>query len=172
MTKLNYKKASEQILINKQEKSLHLPKPKFGYAERTVSKPPVKEYKEKCPLCGCKLYIRNGKFGEFVGCINYPKCKYTKQLSKMPQKQSKQPVFFKVNPKKQEHIRSYCLRKNITVEEQMEKMINYIVQDEKNWQAGKENNDPCAYNIHALCPKCKKKMDKQKVKKEKQEAFQ
>lgn len=34
-----------------------------------------------CPDCGGNLVKRNGKFGEFYGCSNYPKCKYTKKIS-------------------------------------------------------------------------------------------
>lgn len=34
-----------------------------------------------CPECGGDLVKRNGKFGEFYGCSNYPKCKYTKKIS-------------------------------------------------------------------------------------------
>lgn len=30
-----------------------------------------------CPKCGGKLKLRNGKYGEFYGCSNYPKCKFT-----------------------------------------------------------------------------------------------
>lgn len=30
-----------------------------------------------CPQCGGTLVVRNGKNGEFLGCSNYPKCKYT-----------------------------------------------------------------------------------------------
>lgn len=33
----------------------------------------------KCPFCGNKLVERNGKYGKFVGCSNYPKCKYTRK---------------------------------------------------------------------------------------------
>ena len=33
---------------------------------------------EDCPECGSPLVIRNGKYGEFVACSNYPKCKYIK----------------------------------------------------------------------------------------------
>ena len=29
-----------------------------------------------CPECGSDLVIRKGKYGEFVACSNYPKCKY------------------------------------------------------------------------------------------------
>lgn len=35
---------------------------------------------EKCPKCGSELVERSGKFGKFVGCSNYPNCKYTKQI--------------------------------------------------------------------------------------------
>lgn len=32
----------------------------------------------KCPLCGGDLVLRKGSRGEFFGCSNYPKCRYTK----------------------------------------------------------------------------------------------
>lgn len=33
-----------------------------------------------CPKCKSKLIERNGKYGKFIGCSNYPKCKYTKKI--------------------------------------------------------------------------------------------
>lgn len=33
-----------------------------------------------CPKCGGELVKRNGKFGEFWGCANYPDCRYTKNV--------------------------------------------------------------------------------------------
>jgi len=34
-----------------------------------------------CPVCGSgRLSIKLGKFGAFIGCSNYPECKYTKPL--------------------------------------------------------------------------------------------
>lgn len=33
-----------------------------------------------CPKCGGSLILRNGKYGKFYGCSNYPKCRYTKQI--------------------------------------------------------------------------------------------
>lgn len=30
-----------------------------------------------CPDCGGKLVLRKGKYGNFYGCSNYPKCKFT-----------------------------------------------------------------------------------------------
>ncbi len=35
-----------------------------------------------CPDCGAGVVLRKGRFGEFYACENYPKCKYTKQLSR------------------------------------------------------------------------------------------
>lgn len=32
-----------------------------------------------CPRCGGKLVLRNGKYGKFWGCSNYPKCKFIKK---------------------------------------------------------------------------------------------
>jgi hypothetical protein len=30
-----------------------------------------------CPKCGGILILRNGRYGSFYGCSNYPKCRYT-----------------------------------------------------------------------------------------------
>ena len=40
--------------------------------------PPV-EIDEECPKDGAKLVIRQGRFGEFTSCSNYPKCDYIKR---------------------------------------------------------------------------------------------
>ena len=35
-----------------------------------------------CPTCGTgRLGLKTGKFGAFLGCSNYPECKYTKELA-------------------------------------------------------------------------------------------
>lgn len=35
-----------------------------------------------CPTCGTgQLSLKLGKFGAFIGCSNYPECKYTRQLA-------------------------------------------------------------------------------------------
>ena len=33
-----------------------------------------------CPKCGGTLVKRQGKYGEFLGCSNYPKCKFTRPI--------------------------------------------------------------------------------------------
>lgn len=32
-----------------------------------------------CPKCGNRLIEKNGKYGNFIGCSNFPKCKYIKK---------------------------------------------------------------------------------------------
>jgi DNA topoisomerase-1 len=36
---------------------------------------------EKCPLSGDPLVIRMGRFGKFIACSSFPKCKYTRQYA-------------------------------------------------------------------------------------------
>ncbi len=33
-----------------------------------------------CPRCGGNLVMRNGKYGNFYGCNNYPKCRFTQKI--------------------------------------------------------------------------------------------
>lgn len=35
-----------------------------------------------CPDCGGELKIKHGRFGKFIGCGNYPKCKHIESLNK------------------------------------------------------------------------------------------
>jgi DNA topoisomerase-1 len=41
-----------------------------------VARKPDELLDEKCPLCGKQLVKKHGRFGEFVGCTGYPKCKF------------------------------------------------------------------------------------------------
>ncbi len=50
------------------------------YEEAEKVKVPVEETNEKCPTCGSPLVIRTGRYGKFVACSTFPKCKYTKQF--------------------------------------------------------------------------------------------
>jgi DNA topoisomerase I len=49
---------------------------KSGQVEQKA--PPV-ELDENCPVDNAKLVKRQGRFGEFVSCSNYPKCNYIKR---------------------------------------------------------------------------------------------
>ena len=51
---------------------------KTAQAGRAPKKPDV-ILDETCPKCGqAKLAMKEGRFGEFIACSNYPKCKYIK----------------------------------------------------------------------------------------------
>ncbi len=58
----------------------------FDKAMETVSKDdielPVEETDMECDLCKSKMIIKNGRFGKFAACPNYPNCKCTKPLVK------------------------------------------------------------------------------------------
>jgi DNA topoisomerase-1 len=40
----------------------------------------LEKTEKKCPRCGSQLLIRVSKYGRFLACSNYPKCKYTFDL--------------------------------------------------------------------------------------------
>ena len=56
--------------------------PQLREAERTMEKVAVEPEKvgEPCPDCGADLLIKLGRFGKFIGCANYPTCRYTRPL--------------------------------------------------------------------------------------------
>lgn len=46
---------------------------------------------ELCPDCGGELVIRQGRFGKFISCLNYPQCKYTRKIE-APEKEKPEPT--------------------------------------------------------------------------------
>ncbi|MDO5848549.1 MAG: UvrD-helicase domain-containing protein [Methanobrevibacter sp.] len=50
-------------------------------SKKTYKKP--KEAMGKCPKCGKDLVKRKGKYGDFIGCSGYPKCRYTCQVDEL-----------------------------------------------------------------------------------------
>ena len=40
----------------------------------------AEEIGEKCPLCNAELLKRKGRFGEFISCSAYPRCKYSRNI--------------------------------------------------------------------------------------------
>ncbi len=50
-------------------------------AERAHPSEEGSEEAPACPECGAPMTLREGKFGRFWGCSNYPKCKGTRPLS-------------------------------------------------------------------------------------------
>mgnify|MGYP004531051137 CR=1 FL=1 len=53
--------------------------PKVEEAFSKMEKNAPEETGETCPECGSPLVIRNGRYGKFTACSNYPECKYIKK---------------------------------------------------------------------------------------------
>ena len=47
----------------------------------TVIKQPPVPSEEKCDKCGAVMVYRDGKFGKFLACSNFPQCKNTKNIN-------------------------------------------------------------------------------------------
>ena len=52
-----------------------------GDSAQETTEPEVVEGRS-CPKCDSTLIIRAGRYGKFIGCSNYPKCKYIEPLEK------------------------------------------------------------------------------------------
>ena len=64
----NVEQIEQTILANKNQRKEHV----------KVVKNNIQEFNSNmCPKCGGTLVERNGKNGVFLGCSNYPRCKYT-----------------------------------------------------------------------------------------------
>ncbi|MBQ7828325.1 MAG: type I DNA topoisomerase [Clostridia bacterium] len=50
---------------------------------------PVEETDIICEQCGAKMIVKNGRFGKFAACPNYPECKNTKPLNAKPEVEEK-----------------------------------------------------------------------------------
>jgi DNA topoisomerase-1 len=42
------------------------------------------ETEEVCELCGSKMLLREGKYGKFLGCSNFPECRNIKKYGEKP----------------------------------------------------------------------------------------
>ncbi|MCP2041195.1 DNA topoisomerase-1 [Neisseria sp. HSC-16F19] len=50
-------------------------------AAKAAEEPTVVEGRD-CPKCGGQLVYKKGRYGKFIGCANYPKCKHIEPLEK------------------------------------------------------------------------------------------
>ncbi len=54
------------------------------YAKQTSHSVSADISKGKCPRCGAQLIVRKSDKGDFVGCSNFPKCRFTCSIDRMP----------------------------------------------------------------------------------------
>lgn len=52
--------------------------PLLDHAYENMEKKELERTGEACPECGSELVYRNGRYGRFVSCLNFPTCRYTK----------------------------------------------------------------------------------------------
>ncbi len=65
------------------DKFYHEFEPSVKLAFDQMEKKESEKVGEDCPKCGHPLVVRQGKYGEFIACSNYPKCKYIKPTEKV-----------------------------------------------------------------------------------------
>ena len=53
---------------------------KVAQGDSYTDKIPDEPSDEICEKCGARMVVKHGKFGKFLACPNYPKCKNTKQI--------------------------------------------------------------------------------------------
>ncbi|WP_462113177.1 type I DNA topoisomerase [Campylobacter concisus] len=56
---------------------------------------------EKCPECGSELVLRKGRYGEFIACSNFPKCKYSRNITKDNEKSAEAGATAAAKPKRE-----------------------------------------------------------------------
>jgi len=56
---------------------------------------------EKCPECGSELVLRKGRYGEFIACSNFPKCKYSRNVAKDNEKSAETGTATAAKPKRE-----------------------------------------------------------------------
>ena len=56
---------------------------------------------EKCPECGSELVLRKGRYGEFIACSNFPKCKYSRNVAKDNEKSAETGSTLEAKPKRE-----------------------------------------------------------------------
>ncbi len=65
-----YDKLIKYNIKDKKTKKRHIENIKNNVEKKDIS---------KCPKCGGVLIERKGKYGKFIGCSNYPECRFTQK---------------------------------------------------------------------------------------------
>lgn len=79
LTETEKEKITQKIkssnLIRSYDKRQHIKsiKKRLNHREKCISE-------DKCTSCGSDLIKRKGKFGFFLGCTSYPKCRFVRNI--------------------------------------------------------------------------------------------
>ncbi len=78
-SEVQIKKTSNVILNSKSYDKNDIKEHKYNVHRRTSEREEQKELL-RCPKCNSVLVIRNGPYGQFLGCSNYPRCKFSSNV--------------------------------------------------------------------------------------------
>lgn len=68
------------VLSDQQINSIYENLLPFCKADQEKKEAHIQRIQNQCPWCAGVLVLRKGKNGEFLGCSNYPKCRYTRSV--------------------------------------------------------------------------------------------
>ena len=70
-----FQKIKSENLVSNYDKQKHIKsiKNRIQQREKLINE-------NTCPNCGNNLIIRNGRYGDFLGCNSYPKCKFIRNI--------------------------------------------------------------------------------------------
>ena len=85
--KKSWRKLLEEFYEPFSQKLLSAEKNSGEYKKSTVE-----EIDRKCPECGAPLVVRWGRYGKFIACSNFPKCRYTEPLDKNENKPKREKI--------------------------------------------------------------------------------
>ena len=124
-----------------------------------IKKQPDEVSDVKCDKCGAMMVIKNGKFGKFLACPNYPKCKNIKNLQQtavvvgkcpkckknlLERKSKKGKIYYSCEDFKNCKFMSW----DLPIDEQCEKCGCYMVKKEtKNNIIKRCSNPDCDYAV-------------------------
>lgn len=110
-----------------------------------LSQYPIKERKDssakpeilkntQCPQCDGQLAIKDGPYGKFIGCSQYPKCKYSTKLEtapKAPLRQEQQGLLWHIhqNPDQSKTQHYKALELSVGRADSMTKKMRHLIKE-------------------------------------------
>ena len=130
---------------------------------------PLEETDMVCEKCGAKMVIRNGRFGKFAACPNYPKCRNTKPLESEKKNDKKEVEEEKVEGTKEAPEKKEVVKTDLKCELCGGELV---VRSSKFGSFYACSNFPsCRYTqpiveeVQGECPKCSGKLIKRRSRK-------
>ncbi len=75
-----FKQRVYDLLLSRMQTSMEAEREHISLARSKKEENRSKIYRGICPRCGGNLVFRDGNYGQFLGCSNYPKCRFTEKV--------------------------------------------------------------------------------------------